>query len=517
MVELTRGVPDAQGTRGAIALAALAGALQGACFPPAGAWPLAFVALAPLLAAIDGRPPLLRFGLGWIAGTVAASIATTPWLAAAAREYFVPGALGSVVLGSLVGQLFHAVPTGLFALAAGRLQRLGSSAGRVLALAAAWTAFELLRSRALTGAPWDLLAHALYAQPVWIQIAELGGAPLVSFVLAASAAGLAELARHGLPSARAGVVTSLVLIAATATYGVLRLASERDDGPTLRVAVVQGDVPNAWRVDAGRAREALDVMIATTTPVLAERPRLVVWPENATSFLVAPNDELVGPLARALAPSGALLLFGGPRYQQHEPGLVRFYNSVYLLAPDGRVRATYDKRRLVPFGEYTPLPRIPALGLGFPSPGDYTPGDVPGLFPEPVPFGTLICFEAIYPDLALDVVRAGARFLVNVSNDAWFGTTAGLEQHFAISVFRAVETRRALVRATNTGVTALVGPSGRIVARFPVEVRGAWVLDVPLRDGTPLYVRIGDLCAWLAVALTGLGLLIAPSPRREAS
>jgi len=502
-------VPRAQGTRAAIALAALAGVLQGACFPPAGAWALAFVALAPLLLAIDGRAPLRRFALGWLAGTVAASLATTPWLAAAAREYFVSGRLASVALGSLVGQVFHAVPSGLFALAAGRLQRLPSSAARVLGVASAWTACELLRSRALTGAPWDLLAHALYAEPRWLQIAELGGAPAVSFVLAASGAGLAELLGRGGRKARGGVAVAVVLLAATAGYGTLRLARERDDGPTMRVAVVQGNVPNPWRVDAARARDALDVMLATTAPVLAERPALVVWPENATSFLVAPDAALGARVARALTPSGARLLFGGPRYEQTEPGVVRFYNAVYLLAPDGRVLGAYDKRRLVPFGEYTPLPRVPALGLGFPSPGDYTPGTVAGVFREPEPFGVLICFEAIYPELAREVVRGGARLLVNVSNDAWFGTTAGLEQHFAISVLRAVETRRALVRATNTGVTALVAPSGRIAARFPAGERRAWVVEVPLRDGTTPYVQAGDLFAWLTVLATGLLLAAA--------
>lgn len=537
-------MPRAQGRGAAVALAVLAGLLEGACFPPLGVWPLAFVALAPLLIAVDGRRAAGRCGLGWLAGTVAASLATTPWLAAAARDYFVPGAVESVLLGSLVGQIFHALPAALFALAAGRLQRLPSSAARVVTIAAAWTAFELLRSRMLTGAPWDLLAHALYAQPHWIQIADGGGAFAVSFVLAATSAAAAELARawmtgaggarpveqsdgvtthdaspeplRGWRAARAGVGTALALLAVTLAYGTFRLSAERDDGPTLAVGVVQGNVPNAWRVDAKQASAALDVMLEATRPILAERPRLVVWPENATSFLVAPDERLTREVAHTLGPDGPLLLLGGPRYEQREPGRVRFYNAVYLLGPDGGVRATYDKRRLVPFGEYTPLPRIPALGLGFASPGDYTPGDRPGLFSEPVPFGVLVCFEAIYPELAREVTNAGARFLVNVSNDAWFGTTTGLEQHFAISVFRAVETRRALVRATNTGVTALVGPSGRIAVRFPPERRDAWMLAVPLREGGSPYARLGDAFAWLAVVVAGLGLALAPGGRSRA-
>ena len=184
---------------------------------------------------------------------------------------------------------------------------------------------------------------------------------------------------------------------------------------------------------------------------------------------------------------------------------MRFFNSVYLLAANGEPVMVYDKRHLVPFAEYAPLPRVPWLGWRFDAPGDYTPGVVPTIFPDPAPFGVLICFEAIYPELARDLVRQGARFLLNLSNDAWFGTSAGLEQHLAMTVFRAVETRRGLARATNTGVTALVGPSGRIQARFPTGVRGAWVVQVPLRDGLSFYVRVGDLFAWF----TTLGALVA--------
>ena len=187
---------------------------------------------------------------------------------------------------------------------------------------------------------------------------------------------------------------------------------------------------------------------------------------------------------------------------------MRFFNSVYLLAANGEPVMVYDKRHLVPFAEYAPLPRVPWLGWRFDAPGDYTPGVVPTIFPDPAPFGVLICFEAIYPELARDLVRQGARFLLNLSNDAWFGTSAGLEQHLAMTVFRAVETRRALARATNTGVTALVAPSGRIQARFPIGVRGAWVVQVPLRDGLPFYARAGDLFAWFTT-LGALGALAA--------
>jgi apolipoprotein N-acyltransferase len=273
------------------------------------------------------------------------------------------------------------------------------------------------------------------------------------------------------------------------------------------VALVQGNVPNTWREETAHAADAFDAFSTATRPVLAARPDLVVWSENALSFVLAPNERFGEAISTLLGPDGPVLLLGGPRYEQRVPGRVDFFNSAYLLAANAAPLAVYDKRRLVPFAEYAPVRGVPGLGWRFDTPGAYTPGTGPVVFTRPAPFGVLICYEAIYPRLARDLARAGARFLINISNDAWFGTSAGLEQHFAASVFRAVETRRALARGTNTGITALVGPSGRIVARFPTDRRAAWVVDVPLRDGITPYARLGDLFAWASVGVTLLLLV----------
>jgi apolipoprotein N-acyltransferase len=304
----------------------------------------------------------------------------------------------------------------------------------------------------------------------------------------------------------AALGVAAVLLGLTVGYGAVRLRSMNDaEGPFVRVALVQGNVPNPWRVDAARAEDAFRAFADATRSVVPLHPDLVVWPENAVSFLLAPNPRFGRAAADILGSGGPGLLLGGPRYVADGDGHVRFFNSAYLLAANGEPVMVYDKRHLVPFAEYAPLPRVPWLGWRFDAPGDYTPGVVPTIFPDPAPFGVLICFEAIYPELARDLVRQGARFLLNLSNDAWFGSSAGLEQHLAMAVFRAVETRRGLARATNTGVTALVAPSGRIQARFPTGVRGAWVVQVPLRDGLSFYVRVGDLFAWF----TTLGALVA--------
>jgi apolipoprotein N-acyltransferase len=481
-----------------------------------GAWLLAFVAVAPLVVAVRGVRGRTGAMLGWLAGTVAASIATTPWIAAATRQYFDQGAVSAVLFASLVGQVFHALPSAVFGAALVRIGRLSGASMRVLGAASCWTALELVRSRALTGAPWDLLGHALYAQPLWIQGADLGGVFLVSFMCAAAGAAFGEVWCVGWRSARAGVVTAAVLVASLGVYGGVRLATEDDAGERIAVALVQGNVPNAWRADPAHADAALDAFAEATRRVLPQRPALVVWPENAVSFVLEPSSHIRDALAALLGPDGPPLLLGAPRFAQSEPGRVQFFNSAWLVGADGVSQAVYDKRRLVPFAEYAPVPRVPGLGWRFDAPGDYTPGTVPVIFPTPAPFGVLICYEAIYPRLARDLAARGARFLVNVSNDAWFGTSAGLEQHLATTVFRSVETRRALARATNTGVTALIGPSGRIRARFPPDERDAWVVDVPLRDGATPYMRFGDVVGVLALIAALAAVGFAPPLRQKA-
>jgi apolipoprotein N-acyltransferase len=168
----------------------------------------------------------------------------------------------------------------------------------------------------------------------------------------------------------------------------------------------------------------------------------------------------------------------------------------------------------VPFAEYAPIARLPGFGFRYGTPTDYVPGGAPVVFSTPVAFGVLICFEAIYPELVQPLVRQGARFLINISNDTWFEHGGGLEQHFAAAVFRAVENRRALARVTNAGVTALVGPSGRIVARLAVGVTAAEVFRVPLREDQTLYARTGDVFAWGTVLLALAAVIMTRSGTR---
>lgn len=474
-----------------VGMAAFAGLLYGACFPPFRLWPLAFVAMAPLVAAARGAG--LRRGavLGWVAGTVATGVGTTPALAVGARAYFSQGSLGAWGTATLLGQLYLALPAAVFGATIARFSTLRAVPVRILCTAAAWAGLEFVRAQALGAAasPWGLLAHALYRAPLWIQTADFGGTYAVSFVLVATAAAAAEL-RH---AQRAALATAAAVLGFAATYGAYRLRTEPPFGPSLRVVLVQGNLPNAMRADPARAGDALEVLLDVTAPALKAHPDLVVWSENAVGLLPESNAWIAARLRETIGAGGPPLLVGAPRASQDAPGRVRIFNSAFLFSGAGETLAVYDKRRLVPFAEYTP-------GRG--APGDYSPGATPTIFATPAPFGVLICFEGMYGDLARDLVRRGATFLVSVSNDAWFDGSVGAEQAFAMTAFRAVENRRALVRVANTGVSGVFDPSGELWAQLGAGVRGASEVRVPIRTdaGSP-YDRVGDAFAWLALAV----------------
>jgi apolipoprotein N-acyltransferase len=485
----------------AVTLAIAGGVVHGLAFPP-GAWPLAFVAVAPLVAAVRDRSGAAGLALGWLAGSIAAAVCVTWWLVESVRSFFGAGAPAALVIGIAATQVFGALPIAVFGWAAARLSRLPHAGARVVTIAAAWVATEVARTVLLTGNPWNLLGHALYATPLFIQVADFGGVPAVSFVLAATSVALAEV---GVARTRrdrlVAALTGVVVLAGDVGYGTWRLATVDDGAARLRVALVQGNLPTAWRNDPTRVEPGLRIHTDLTRAALAERPVLILWPENALGVLVASNEHIRAAITDTLRAGDATLVFGAPRAADRGDGRVAFFNTAQALSADGALLATYDKRHLVPFAEYHPL--------GAPRPGDYTPGTTSGVIATPTPVGILLCFEAMYPHLARVLVRDGATVLVNLSHDDWFPHASTREQHFAATVFRAVEVRRPLVRVANAGPTASIDAAGRVRARFPLDVAGAFTVDVAPSDVMTPYARFGDAFAWLAVAIAVAALVRA--------
>jgi apolipoprotein N-acyltransferase len=284
------------------------------------------------------------------------------------------------------------------------------------------------------------------------------------------------------------------------------------------VSVVQGNIDQSVKWKPEYQQKTLSTYETLTRTTAGFRPRITVWPETAVPFFfqeAGDNSRRVVDIAEA---SGGALLFGSPAYERTGDG-VRYLNRAYLVDPSDRSIRHYDKVHLVPFGEYVPLKQfLFFIQRLVPAAGDFAAGaEVAPLRLGTASIGVLICFEAIFPDLARRMSRQGANVLVNLTNDAWFGRTSAPHQHLAMAAFRAVETRRPLVRAANTGISAFVLPSGKIGPSSPLFAEAVLTESVRLAPaGLPFYARHGDLFAQASLVLALARLLSLALARRRA-
>lgn len=379
--------------------------------------------------------------------------------------------------------------------------------GHAFAFVAAWSLAEWLRGVVFTGFPWHHPAYLWTAHDALMQAAALlGPHGLGAFALAiAVGPGLAATLPQGRRlSALVWLGTSLLALLALWTFGQVRLSSAEVTAsqPPVRLRVVQPNLAqkDKWRPELRDSHLAnyLDLTTQTTEPP----PTHVIWPETATPFLLLQDKRRRSLIAETLPP-GSHLLTGTPRYEGQGPSLAA-YNSLVLLDGRGRTTLLYDKRHLVPFGEYLPFRGILSM-IGLDrlavSAVDFSAGTLPVVSPLPgaPPVRPLICYEVIFP--AESAVEPRPGWLLNITNDAWFGNSAGPRQHLAIARMRAVEQGLPLVRAANTGISAVIDPYGRVLQSLDIGVRGTidGVLPAALPAPT-LYAAAGDFL-YLAILL----------------
>jgi apolipoprotein N-acyltransferase len=420
----------------------------------------------------------------------------TGWALPASLEYFGFNRLVATGFVVCVWLLYGGLQYG-FMLAA--YAALGRHIGRGLrpALAALlWAVAELMRASLFTGMPWELLGHTQFRNLVVVQIADIGGVYAISFVMAFVSVTVAEqLADRPKQVPVRSLAPAALLLAVTATYGVWCRSLYRDalDARSTTVAIVQGNIPNSFRWKRALFERAIATYAGLTSTALEHRPDLIVWPENAVNFYVDREPLLRTQLGTVAALADAGLLVGGPRLASDSDAR----NSAYLIDAHGEIRASYDKRRLVPFAEYNPLPGFAEAPSG--------PVYTPGVTAEPLALvstrlGTTICYEILFPHLIRDTVRRGAEVLVNLSNDSWLdpGDGAASRQHFSMSVFRAIESRRFLIRAASSGASGFVSPYGEVSGLIPAATAGSAVGRVAPRRELTVYMWWGD--AWILVA-----------------
>ncbi|HEV8532259.1 MAG TPA: apolipoprotein N-acyltransferase [Methylomirabilota bacterium] len=488
-------------------LGLLVSGAAGALAFPTGDWSLfAWVWLVPVLVSASERSPRGALGDGWLAG-LSFFLVLLRWLDHTFQGYSaIPWPLTWLPIAAL------AAYCGLYVGAmAAVVSWLGSRLGRGWGLAAApglWVAGEWIRGWLMGGFPWGLLGYSQHRALAVIQIAEIGGVYAVSLLIVAVNAALASWCVLGFRRSAPGITTAAVLAAGSLAFGWWVLAHEygpaaRPPVQSIEVAVIQPAIAQSLKWDPAHQAEALDRYERLTREAARSKPAVILWPETAAPIFLRGDPVLLLRLTALSAELGAPILVGsidrlpGPRAQ--------FLNSAFLLGEQG-IRAKYDKIHLVPFGEYVPLAGL----IGFVRSwaefiSDFAAGNSQTVFELPgAPFGTVICYEVIFPELFRDFVVGGASFMANITNDAWFGRTSGPWQHLGTLPLRAVENRVAIARAANTGISGFVSPSGMVGPIMPLFERGYLSARVAQRARTTLYTRWGDWLPYLCLALSGI-------------
>jgi apolipoprotein N-acyltransferase len=478
--------------------------------PPFGLWPVLIISMPLAVWLLDGasgaggRLARLRAAaiVGWCFG-FGFFVAGLWWLGAAflvdADEFAWALPLG--VLGLPAGLAFFTA----FGFALARLLWVPGPL-RVLSFAIGLSVAGWLRGHILTGFPWNEFGMALGGDLRLAQAASLVGLYGLTFLAIVFAAAPATIATEKTAHGRWALpVLALLGMAGLALFGQLRLSGAQEAFvPGVKLRIMQPNLPQDAKFSPENANEImrhyLTLSDKATSPLSTGVGDVthLIWPESAFPFILSREPRALAQIA-TLLPPGTTLITGAARAGTRLPGEARphFYNAIQVVGDDGTILSSYDKVHLVPFGEYLPLSGLlQSLGLRqfVHVPGGFEPGtarsmlQVRGL-PAVAP---LICYEAIFPGA---VVPAGPRpgLLLNVTNDAWFGLTPGPYQHFAQSRLRAIEEGLPLVRAANTGISAVVDPYGRLVASLPLGAEGVLDAQLPMTIMATTYARFGDI------------------------
>ena len=516
-------VAGLRGARRAL-FAVFLGAISVLAFAPVHAWPILFISFGGLVWLLDGCQAAhtqlgdrlkcasligFWFGFGYfLAGLywVAEAFLVEPW-----RH------------GWLIPFVMTALPAGmaLFFVAATAFAMLLwlPGLGRVFALALGFGLAEYARGHVLTGLPWNLVGYGLLGPLPMMQLASLFGVyalSLLAVLLFTSPAVITAPDGSNLQSGKGGVALAavlLLLLGVGYVWGERRLAHAEQASTGIRLRIVQADIDQAakWRPEnsAEIFGDYLDLTNSGGTQTPLNGVNIVIWPETAVPFLLADTPDALEAIGAALPQKTSLVVgsarLGENRDEQGIPGPARIYNSLLVIDDQGRVVSSYDNMHLVPFGEYLPFQDfMESLGImqltGVR--GGFSSGAGPRLLSiqGAPPASPLICYEIIFPD---DVTESSARpgWLLNVTNDAWFGSSAGPYQHFHQARVRAVEQGLPVARAANTGISALIDPYGRILAEINLGEKGVIDVDLPKVGPPTLYVRLKILLEISVVAL----------------
>lgn len=480
-------------------ICALSGACASLCFEPYGLGFLAYFIFIPFIlfsgvVAGEGRYLLNSFVFGF-----AYFMGTLYWIALLDREQILMPWLR--LPAAAAASLYLSV----FVLLAGFLIRRVIAAGipYQVAVPIVWGGVEYLRSLGVMGFPWGSIAYSQTPYAAVIQQAALVGTYGISAWIVSVNALIVWLVTS---RKKAALAALLVVLAVPILAGKVILAgADYREGPV--ASLIQPNIGGQVKWDKAFRDSTMRILSKMTLE--APESDMIVWPETAVPFFVRhqySSMTRIENLARAI---GSHILFGLPDFQRGPEGNT-FYNSAMLLGPAGEDLGIYRKIHLVPFGEMIPFEDtfdfLKRIDFGE---GDFSAGTEYGVMRvNDVPFGVAICFESIFPELTREFARRGARFIVNITNDEWFGPSLGPHQHAQMAVMRCVECRVGMMRCANTGISMVIDPYGRPIKRTGLFRRTTLTAHIPVGSGSTPYVRIGEVFAsMMLLASVVIGVL----------
>ncbi|PWC34387.1 acyltransferase [Azospirillum sp. TSO35-2] len=502
-----------------LAAAAALGGLATLALPPVDALPVLLVAFPGLIWLLEGaRSGRSAFAIGWFFG-FGHHLLGLYWISAALftdiGRFWWALPLSAVGLPILLAMFSGAATLTFHAL---RGRGAGGGLARPLLFAACWCLWEWLRGHVLTGFPWNLIGYGwVGVLPVLQTAALIGiyGLTLVTVLVASLPAALPDPASTP-RRAWAGFAAGLALLAALGGWGTWRLAGAVDEPvPGVRLRLVQAAIDQRLKwAPAERVQHFQSHLALSAAPPVdpsAPPPNVIIWPETAVPFFVE-DDARVRQALASVIPSGGLLITGAPRTDLDTSGERHYYNSLIAVDGSGAVVGSFDKFHLVPFGEYMPLRRWVPVDAIATNGAEFSPGPGPRtlhLGTDLPPLSPLICYEGIFPGAVIDGTDR-PQWLLNLTNDAWYGHTAGPHQHFAINQVRAVEEGLPLVRVANTGISGVVDAYGRVQQLLGLGERGFIDTTLPKApQGATPYARIRDWMFGILLIACFFGSLVS--------
>lgn len=469
---------------------------------------LAWIGLVPLFFAVEKAKTFQVFLLSYLCGIIFFAI-TVYWIAYVS------------FIGLIILILYLALYFAVFGLVLSRFLKL-FSANRwlIFTIPALWVCFEFLRTNFSTGFGWVLLGYSQWQNLPIIQIADITGVYGVSFTIVMVNFACYGLIKNVTGSRPAKIqssnlrlfqgIATLSVIAIFFGYGYLRL---RDPGTDRKVVIsaVQGNIDQEKKWDERYREDILNSYIELTRAAAADNPDLIIWPEAAVPGFLQADLDLYKRVTFLAIDIDKPLLIGTPAMGENN----QTYNRAVMISRQGKISGSYDKMRLVPFGEYLPFPKLFrfAQNLSRKPIGDFTSGKEYAVFAlkdqgdlqQKAKLGTLICFENLFPGLARKFVRKGADIMTVITNDAWFGRSSAPFQHAYVSIFRAVENRVSFAHIANTGLSCFIAPNGKIKdfirgsSAKDIFIQGYKTVGLPLSNNKSPYVLFGDLFAYICI------------------